>query len=236
MRIKKLLFIIITSIIVVFSVSCSDMNDKHSVFMQEGEIIYLGRVDSVRVYGGKNRFLVRYLIPDLRVKLLKIYWNQKADSLLVPIPPHQPSDSLEIIIGNEERIISEGNHVIQLFCTDGGSIRSIVTERAVNVYGDKYVMTLSNRTINKSSFNYLNSEVTLEWSPPYSEKEIGIEITYRSMLNGNQVTRIPTREVSTQTKLSNVDISYPVSYRTMYLPESNVIDTFYSASQEIMIE
>lgn len=233
MKIKKLFIIILISVI---AIRCSDMNDKHNVYMEKGEIIYLGKVDSAKVFGGHNRFLLRYWISDMRVKELKVYWNQKADSLIIPVQNHKPTDSLEIIIGSKKNMISEGNHVLQLFCTDGRNVRSIATERAVNVYGDKYIMTLSNRVLSESSFNYLNSEVTLGWYPPYSEKEIGIEISYRSMLNGDEVIVVPTKDVGNQTKLSTVDISYPIFYRTLYLPEPLAIDTFYTVRQEIIVE
>lgn len=233
---NKIKFLIITISLIVICLSCTDMNDKHDIYLKNGEIMYIGRVDSAITFSGKDRFLLRYWIKDLRAKELRIYINNKNDSLVIPIPNHSPTDIIEYMIGSDEIIINEGSHVLRLVCTDGELLKSVGYDLTVNVYGDKFSQTLLNRNINKATFNYLNSEVILDWFAPYSDKEVGIETTYTDNNNKWISVTMTTKEIGTQSKLYNVDITKPITYRTLYLPEPLAIDTFYTKSIEIIAQ
>lgn len=232
MKQKKYLSLVLISLCIVFG--CSKMNDKHDFYLQDGEIIYLGRVDSVKVLPGKNRFLLRYWITDQRAKELKIYWNQMRDSLIVPIPAHHPSDSIDVLIGDKENIIPEGNYTFQLVSSDGGNLRSIIFERLGNVYGEQFSSTLSDRFIKSIEYDSGKQEVNINWGEPSSSREIGIEITYFSEETKN-VVRLTTEQIGSRTVLDNVNVEKGVTYRTMFLPEPMAIDTFFTAPVPITI-
>lgn len=232
MKQKKYLSIILISLFTVLA--CSDMNDKHDFYLQEGEIMYIGRVDSARVLPGENRFLLRYWITDMRAKELIIYWNQMEDSLIVPIPAHQSTDSIDVLIGDKESVMAEGNYTFQLVSSDGENLRSIVFERLGNVYGQQFSSTLSDRFIRSVDYNSDEQQVIINWGEPSSSKEIGVEMTYFTEEEKN-VVRYTNEEMGLKTVLNDVNVEKGVSYRTMFLPEPIAIDTFFTASASLTI-
>ncbi len=229
---KKYWFLVV-SFMSILLLGCDDMNDKHDIYLKEGEILYIGRIDSARLLPGNERFLLRYWITDSRAKELKIFWEGKKDSLVTSIPSHHPLDSLDIIIGDEQRKIDEGSHVIEIFSTDGESLRSIKYESIINVYGPKYASTLFNRQIKSAKYNSANSSLVIDWSEATSAREVGIEIFYTNVESGSTALKLPSQQVGQQTILQNIDLNEEILYRTMYLPEPLAIDTFYTAKEYI---
>ena len=232
---KKIVFPIILFGVLFTIIGCTGMNDKHDIYLQDGEINYIGRVDSAKIFAGNQRFKLKYWITDPRAKVLKIYWSQKKDSVIVPIPAHQPKDSIELVIGDAQKVIPENNYTLQFLSTDGGSLSSILFEKIGNVYGPKFLATISNRLYTLVKYNAVGSEVTINWAGITSSKEIGIEISYVGLDNIPVTTKMTTAAVGTSTILKNVNKPLGVTYRTMFLPENFAIDTFYTASKTVVI-
>jgi hypothetical protein len=210
------------------------MNDKHDIYLQNGEIIYLGRVDSARFLPGENRFMLRYWITDLRASELKIYWNQMTESLIVPIPEHTPADSIDLIIGDEANPIPEGNYTFQIISSDGSGIESIPFERIGNVYGENFYTSMLDRFVLNMNYNPDNKVLSINWGPPSSSKDIGVEISYY-MDEEENVLQFTTEELASPTVLNNISVENGVTYRSMYLPEPLAIDTFFTAPKPLTI-
>ena len=208
--------------------SCSKMNDKHDLYLQGGEIIYIGRVDSARILPGENRFLLRYWITDNRAKELKVYWNQMADSLIIDIPHHEPSDSIDYIIGNNTNVIPEGNYTFQIVSDDGDGLESIIFEKMGNVYGELFYQLMTDRFVKSTGYNPVSKNISIEWGEPSSSKDIGVELTYYAE-DTKKTVQFLTKELESQTLLENIDVEKGVTYRTMFLPEPMAIDTFFTA-------
>jgi hypothetical protein len=232
MKQKRNIFLVLLFVTMV--IGCSKMNDKHDFYLQDGEIIYLGRVDSARILPGENRFLLRYWITDLRATQLKIFWNQMTDSLIVPIPTHQPADSIDVLIGDATSSIPEGNYTFQIVSSDGDGLESIIFERLGNVYGENFRMTLVDRFVRNLDYDSDNNEIAINWGAPSSSREIGVEITYYSEDKEN-ILHLTSEQLALQTVLENVNVEKGVSYRTMFLPEPTAIDTFYTAPVQLEI-
>lgn len=232
---KKIIFWIILFGVLSSFVGCTGMNDKHDMYLQGGEIDYIGRADSAKILAGNQRFKLKYWITDPRAKVLKIYWSQKTDSAIVSIPTHQPKDSIEVIIGDAQKIVPENNYTVQLLSTDGGKLSSILFEKIGNVYGPKYQASLTSRLYTLVKYTVLNSVVTISWAGITSDKEIGLEISYFSPDNTLIKTRMTTAVVGTQTILTNVNKIKGITYRTMFIPEKMAIDTFYTSSKTVVI-
>src|SRR5690554_8213276 len=97
MKQKRNIFLVLLFVTMV--IGCSKMNDKHDFYLQDGETIYLRRVDSARSLPCENRFLLRYWITNLRATQLEILLNQMTYSLIVPIPTHQSTDAIDVLMG-----------------------------------------------------------------------------------------------------------------------------------------
>ncbi|MFV0591004.1 MAG: DUF4998 domain-containing protein [Draconibacterium sp.] len=213
--------------------SCSDMNDKHEIYMQDGEILYIGRVDSATVLSGNERFILRYWITDPRAKELKIYWDEKKDSLVVPIPNHLAADSLEVVVGNNSLAMPEGSYTFQLVTTDGEGLTSVDFDMIGNVYGAQFASTMVQRFVKETSFDPGNNQLAVTWGDPSSTRDIGVELTY---YEGEQKKVIKIlNEDGSQTILDNYNLDKGATYRTMFLPEETSIDTFFTASSSLEI-
>lgn len=234
---KNIISWIIFIYILHFLVSCSGMNDVHDEYLRNGEILYVGRVDSVEIYPGNERFMLRYWITDPRSEVLKIYWSHKQDSAVIQIPAHNPLEPIDIIVGDAQKKVLEGQHTFQMIASNGKGIHSILFEKNGNVYGQNFASTLLPRGIRSANYNPYspNSTITIDWEITISSREIGIELSYFN-LEGEQIVKdLSTDQVGTQTILDYVDITRDISYKTLYLPETSAIDTFFTGIQKIVI-
>ena len=84
--------------------ACTPMDD-YKKFIGDGEISYTGRVDSVKIYSGEERVMVEgLLISDPKVCGCLIFWNNKMDSLDVPVERTEKVDTLRQIINLPENL------------------------------------------------------------------------------------------------------------------------------------
>jgi hypothetical protein len=223
---KKYIFYTISlSVTVIAFFSCSDMNDMHDKYLRDGEKTYVGRVDSVRVFSGNERVLIRYWITDPRVKKLHILWNQKRDSTVVSVPEHEPLDALEVMIGEGNGNITEGDHTFFFYSHDDRGHRSVVFESLINVYGERYQATLINRSL-KGVTKSGDNKLTLTWGGSSSANEIGIEILFKHISGEEKSEFIPIEDIRTTTVIEEVDFDGSIQYRTWFKPNPDAIDRF----------
>jgi hypothetical protein len=67
------------------SLASCEKADKYKEFVKDGEISYIGKLDSVKVYSGKNRVMIKGMITsDPKIVECRVFWNNKKDSLVIP--------------------------------------------------------------------------------------------------------------------------------------------------------
>ncbi len=217
--------------------SCSDMNDMYDEYLVGGERIYIGKIDSLKTFAGDGRIKLRFWVSDPRAKRVGFYWYPNNDSLFVDINRTSPIDSFEVYIGGalSTKAISEGNYTLKIITQDNNKHFSIPYEKIINIYGDRFRSTLINRVLKTATYQASDASLSLTFSGPINDKEIGIEITYFDKNGTEKILSLADAEVTTPLKLLNVDKTKPVSYRTMFLPQPNAIDVFYASSKTITI-
>lgn len=223
--------LILPLLLLVFISSCSKM-DEYKKYIEGGEISYTGKVDSVRIFSGKDRVLVKGLLKsDPKVKKTVIYWNNMTDSVIVPINRTSSVDTLKFFIDN----ISEGVQNFTLYTYDEVGNRSIPVYVTGRVYGNRYQNSLSNRGISSTVTSGVGS-TTIDWSG--MDRLSGVFATEVIYLNTNgeeQKIRIPI-DVN-QTLITNLNsTSSSFKYRTLFLPDTVSVDTFYTSFVEKKIE
>ena len=209
---------------------CEKMNDRHDKYLKEGEIIYIGRVDSALAFPGDERILFHYWISDPRAKTVTVTWSNGKESYTLPIPPHESTDPLTIQIGKNERVIPEGNYTFLWVSKDEKDNTSIVLEKNARVYGARYRETLSDHIILDAQA--VDNNVEIKWAASTSEEEAGVAVTYVNRAGTAITVDYPVTGLST-TVLDNVDFSVRPTYQTKYLPTPNAIDTFSMPPKEI---
>ena len=216
--------------VILATAGCEKMNDKHKPWLENGEIDYIGKVDSIRTFAGNERIMFQYWISDPRAKSLHLTWSLGKESLETPVAAHFPTDTLELYIGGNETSIAEGTHTFNWITRDDHGNKSIIFESIANVYGPRYQSKLSNRPVVSAKID--GNDVTVTWGGKLSDDEVGINLNYTTT-SDISVTRRYTADEATETVVTDVELTKPVTYRTLYLPEPTAIDTFWVASQKI---
>ncbi|MFW6326704.1 MAG: DUF4998 domain-containing protein [Bacteroidota bacterium] len=234
---NSILIIILIAFVLWFFSGCSDMNDKHDLYLAEGEQIYIGKVDSLKVFPGDNRVKLRFWASDPRCSSVGFYWTPYSDSLIVDINKNSPIDSFEVFIGGENsaKTISEGSYNMKVVTFDEAGNFSIPFEKTIDVYGEQYRSTLGNKVLSSLEYQDSTGTLSLFFADPLREDDIGIAISYTNREGEAKNLVLPNSEITSPVNISNVDVSEGVSYQTLYLPEPNAIDTFTTNSSDIEI-
>ncbi|MFD2832815.1 DUF4998 domain-containing protein [Gramella sp. AN32] len=182
----------------------------------------LGHIKSLVILSGENRVMVKGVIDDPKVSELKIYWNDKSDSVVVPINTSNEIDSVEAIIDNlqEKLYIFE----VQTFNEEGLSSK-IVTGGA-EAFGSDYANSLENRSVVFSKLNDNTLDITFAQANANSGI-IGTEFYYANTEDENKELFIAKNEVIVS--ISDFKIGSTYRYRTAFVPSTVAMDTFYTA-------
>ncbi|TKG95041.1 hypothetical protein EYV94_10025 [Puteibacter caeruleilacunae] len=218
MNIRILLNIsLVVSFVVAVFTSCEDMNDLHDKYLQ-GERQYVGRADSMLISPGKDKLQITWwLNDDPQVVSTTIRWNQKGDSIVVPVS--QGDFEKSVLIEN----LSEGSYVFELINRNKDGLGSIPVEQSSRVYGETYVGGLLIRGIKKVVVNPV--EAVLKWGNASSE-EIDTKVIYTNKAGEEvELTILPEDE---ETHINDYVLNGEFSVRSGYKPTEDAMEVIYS--------
>jgi len=200
--------------------ACSKMDDTYKDFVQGGEIVYTGRVDSLRVFPGRNRIKLSWLlISDSKITRCKVFWNDGADMKEVPVQRSTGTDTITVMLSN----MPERTYTFDVYTYDNDGHSSVKEDTIGVVYGDVYAGSLFNRPLKTITFSA--DTARLEWAGA-SAQSVSVQLNYTDISNTPRTVVVPRLE--TMTKLPKFKKGDSFQYRTLYLPEKNAIDTFYT--------
>lgn len=207
--------IILTSVFI----SCEKMDDTYKLFVGSGETIYIGKADSLKIRGGRNRLELSWLLlSDPKISSYKVYWNNKDDSIQGSITRTSDIDTVRLLLNQ----ISEGSHDFDIYLFDkagNGSIKSSITGA---VYGYNYEKSLLNHTFISSRRD--NENYIIEWMPEPEDGMVMIEIEYLNSFK--EVIKKQIQGEFDVDTLLNFPINGSILLRTKFLPEPMALDTF----------
>jgi len=223
---KFKLILIVASLIMMFVGvnSCTKM-DEYKKYVAGGEIVYPGIFDSLKVISGKNRAMITgFIKSDPKVRKYKIFWNGGSDSLEADLHRTGGVDTMKQIVNN----LPEGELTFEIRTYDSSDNKSVPMTVSGSIYGDgfqKSIDLFGNRTISSTMFG-LDSTLQLQWQDIDSYSNItGMHIYYHSLENELKDTIISAELLAQATVLNDVDISKPMSYNTLFIPEEGDLDT-----------
>lgn len=200
--------------------SCTK-EDDFKKFIADGEITYPARVDSVIVRPGNKRAQLRLALgSDPSITRIKAYWNNRADSMEIPVTRTggYAKDTVDMLISN----LNEGVYNFDVYTFNANDNISVVAHATGSVYGESYASTIANRLIQSVSQDVAGN-VVIDWlSPQAGEKYI--EIKYRDNTGAEKVIKTPEGALSTV--IGDYQGETVLSYRSVFLPDSNAYDTF----------
>jgi hypothetical protein len=220
----NVMFALMVCALIVVLPSCMK-EDDYKKFTEGGEISYTGKLDSIKVFSGRNRVVIQgLLIADPKITKCVIYWNNRADSAVIPVTRTENVDTLKVELKN----MLEGVHNFTIYTYDNLGNQSVPTYKSGRAYGDRYISSLSNRPIN-NAFTDEAGLTSIEWG--VMDRLSGIfatDVTYTDASNEKKVLRVPVD--SALTRLGNFKEKTDIQFRTMFIPDTLSIDTFYTTS------
>jgi hypothetical protein len=193
--------------------SCSKWDDFKK-YTASGEIIYPGKLDSLKAFSGKNRVRIAgTLNADPKISGVKIFWNKNADSLVYDIKRGVTFPMPESVT------------TFTVYTYDIEGNKSVPVYVVGKSFGDAYRRSLTNRFITSVTYTAANDSSTISWDVALGTA-LSTEVMYPKNPSGNIVqVNVPVKD--TKTGLSGFDFQKAqFSYRTFYRPDSTCIDTF----------
>jgi F5/8 type C domain. len=221
-----------------FLASCNKMRDNYYPYIKNGEIVFTGKVDSLVALPGRNRLQLKWLlVSDPKITKCKVFWNDGADSLLVPVQRTDGTDTIKVNINN----LAEGLYTFEVYTYDDAGHSSVKAVVTGTVYGENYINSISNRALDSAIYHPDGKYAEIKWFGIAQQAKV-VEVLYTDTLGHPVTHRITTIIVPT----SKVDIGFAdrdtlhayedgttFKYRTGYLPAANAIDTFFTDYREI---
>jgi hypothetical protein len=228
---KKYGLLVILAVCCMMLSACSKM-DEYKKFSAGKEVLYTGKPDSATAYSGKKRIkLVWQRTSDPKVSMTRVYWNNRTDSIDVTINNSVSSTKRDsLMIAN----LAEGNYNFELVDYDAAGNRSVVSRISGSAYGDTFERSLLNRAVQSFGKQFdLAGSTALNWYGSDAQS-IGVEVTYQD--NAKVSHMVIVKPSANTTFLADYDVKAPISYRTMFLPDSTAIDTFYAAAVQKTVD
>lgn len=204
---------------------CQKMDDSFKQFIVKGGKTYPGKPTAVKAFSGKNRIKISWLKgSDPTVTRAKVYWNTYQDSIELDIAPK--SDTISTIIDG----LPEQQYTFEIITYNKKGDKSIPAEVLGTSYGEIYQQSLLDRPINQVTVND-DGETNILWGAAnITDGAYATEVTYTNLSDQQVTQRFPILDENSV--LPDKKNGKALEYRTVYLPDSLAIDTFYTALQQ----
>jgi len=217
---KEIKYIIcFLAIVGMFALSCTK-EDAYKKFTAGGEITYPARVDSIIVQGGNKRIRLRVVLgSDPSIAKLKAYWNNRADSIIVPVVRSGTGkDTVNIVVEN----LNEGVYNFDVYTFNDKNDISVVKHGTGSAFGEGYASTISNRVI-QSLVLAANGSTQINWMSPLAGEKF-IELKYKDSKGADKIVNVPGGQLVTE--ILDYQDAGVLAYKSVYTPDSNAFDTF----------
>lgn len=201
--------------------TCADMNDIQQKFIENGEKVYVGKVDTLVVHGGYQRVKLSgmmYYAKTAEKSIIRWTVDGEKDSVIVDASDWRlKNDTLSVVIDG----LREGTQRFFVQNYDKEGNKSLNVEVSGNVYGDQYIMSATSKMI--TQLTPLPEGLQLHWN--MSEEAIGVEVKYESN-DGYKFFKESAKALTTL--ISDWKLAGTIQTRTILMPESGALDTLYT--------
>lgn len=161
---NKIFYTLVAAFFVVITqIGCDDADVLLSQYIEDGPIVYAGRIEELNVKSGYQKVGVRILpAEDANRAYCMLRWNTGSgmqDSARVGYIPENYSVDFEGYYTVLDMSSIEGNVLIEAWNVDIFGNRSLITDQGAFVYGSTYVSTLLNTPVD---FSPTSDEVIFE--------------------------------------------------------------------------
>jgi hypothetical protein len=180
-----------------FLAACSDMNSLHQEYLDRGEAIYTGVVDSLKAYPGMYRARFTWqLQADPRITKVEITWAERGMPKTAEVAVNRTADGalpMEYTLEN----LPEGTVSFEFVTRDAEGHRSLAASKSATVLGDDYVQNLQSRKVTAADFLYnAAGDYSLTWGVAAAELARCV-VRYEAAAGGYTEISVPRSETET---------------------------------------
>lgn len=223
MKILKGLWIIV---IVLMVSACDDMLDNIRPYLDKGETIYVGKVDSLYTNVGCNRIeLVARLrsgFTQIKGEVVTTDPDGIKDTLYYDVERRNGEQYLKYMYNN----LKEGQYDFSITMFDASGNKSLTVLTEGYSYGSFYQSTLFNRRL--AEVKERDGKAVLCWKS--IDSALYTLVTYMTNKGEEKKIKVPTNEY--ETVIEDYLSGSSFNWATVYKPEETVLDEFYSVSNE----
>jgi hypothetical protein len=214
---KTQYLLILTAVLSVLT-ACEDFMEIHEKYIEDGEIIYAPKVDTVAFLAGRERLMFRFrLYNSPNVRSVNLYWNDDRDSLIVPVTPTTGLDSTEVLLTG----MPEKSYTFHVKTVDKYDHTSLITTDFGTSYGATFQGSLLHRRIREVTLTGEDGKIS--WYAA-AENLVGNEIRYETPAGEKAVVWMPATEEAVVCPGARAGSTF--EYRSLFIPEEAAIDTF----------
>ncbi|MDR3246461.1 MAG: hypothetical protein LBT50_08525 [Prevotellaceae bacterium] len=210
---------VIAGLLFAYIAGCSEMDDTQREYLDRGEKIYVGKIDSLTVHGGHNRVKITglmYYAYSAEKCIIRWKTDLVNDSITVSLAGLSAQDTFSVVIA-----LDEGTYQFFVQTYDREGNKSLNEECYGYSYGNQFILQASSKLI--SQMKPEPSGITLLWND--SEQAEGVEVVYESN-SGDEILKL-SGDVR-ETVLPDWKIGGYIKSRTALIPETGAIDTLYT--------
>ncbi|SEM21835.1 protein of unknown function [bacterium A37T11] len=218
---KIFVFINLVVIFCSFMMACKKQDRTFKDFIVPGGLTYIGKAKAAYANSGKYRIRLNWLrgaYPDI-VKS-RVYWNNYRDSVEINIGV--TDDTIRVLIPG----LDEQSYSFMIRNFDEKSNQSLPVEVLAKVYGDDYQRRISNRIIKASEVDSQGRLLIKLVSADMTNGALKTQIQYTGIDGGIHMRIVGPLQLADTIVDYKVGTQY--SHRTLYLPDSTSLDTFYT--------
>ena len=205
---------------VVFVIFSCEKDDYQSL-LNNNDKSSLGRMQSLVIMSGQNRVLVKGVVKDQNVSEVRIFWDNKTDSVVVPVSNPNEQDTLKTQIDG----LQEGLHVFEAQVFDNQGNSSKVVSAGAEVFGSSYINSLENRSLLSSILKDSILDVNFGLMD-LSTGVIGTQFIYENTAGENRQLFLGVNQDNLSIADFNSGSTY--KYRTAFIPSTMALDTIYT--------
>ena len=219
---KTFVKIMLCVCISVYMAGCDGIDKYYKGYLEGGPILYIGKVDSVKVFAGHERLMLQWLKrQDPRAQKAIVSWANGTQQIEVDLTPKDPNERyVQTIISS----LSPGLYTFKIVTYDNKGNSSIPVEALGNVYGDDFGEYLKVRP----HISFDPETGLLRFKKNTADRSfVETEITYYKIGESEPVT-VTLGKSETDIVLVDYDSTHEIAYRGVHQPEENSIDYYYS--------
>lgn len=181
----------------------------------------VAEVSSLEIRPGINMVSIEGKIDDSNVSEVKIYWDNKSQSITVPVIHEDEENSFATEIND----LDEKLHIFEVQSIDNEGNSSELISGGAKVYGDTYLNTIKNRDIIASDLKY--SVLNFDFNEiPLTTGILGTEIIYTN--DQDEEVELFNKTNNTNIKINDFKSGSTLKYRTAFKYSPVALDTIYT--------